>query len=84
MVFTLLKSRIGMTNTQAKKFCTVTFVRKARIYCVSLTTDRECKKDGKQCYRVKDKELFKKTFNKEFSKLFDKNEEHDEDIFLAL
>lgn len=44
----------------------------------------KCKKDGKQCYRIKDKKLFKKTFHKEFSKLFDKNAEHDEDIFLAL
>lgn len=44
----------------------------------------KCKKDGKQCYKIKDKELFKKTFHKEFSKLFEKNDEHDEDIFLAL
>ena len=43
-----------------------------------------CKKDGKQCYRVKDKELFKKTFQKEFSKLFNEKLEHSEDIFLAL
>lgn len=44
----------------------------------------KCKKDGKQCYKIKDKELFKKTFHKEFSKLFKENDEHDEDIFLAL
>ena len=44
----------------------------------------KCKKDGNQCYRIKDKELFKKIFHKEFSKLFDRNAEHDEDIFLAL
>ena len=44
----------------------------------------KCKKDGKQCYRIKDKELFRKTFQKEFSKLFDENDGHDEDIFLAL
>ncbi|WP_187146523.1 winged helix-turn-helix transcriptional regulator [Nitrosopumilus maritimus] len=44
----------------------------------------KCKKDGKQCYRVKDKELFKKTFKKEFTKLFDEKLEHSEDIFLAL
>ncbi|MEM3172166.1 MAG: winged helix-turn-helix domain-containing protein [Candidatus Nitrosotenuis sp.] len=41
-------------------------------------------RDGKVCYRVKDVELFKKTFKKELSKLFDKNIEHAEDIFLAL
>ena len=44
----------------------------------------KCKKDGKDCYRVKDKELFKKTFQKEFSKLFNEKTEHAEDIFLAL
>ena len=42
------------------------------------------KKNGKTCYKVKDKELFKKTFHKEFSKLFDNKTEHSEDIFLAL
>lgn len=44
----------------------------------------KCKKDGKECYRVKDKELFKKTFQKEFKKLFNEKTEHAEDIFLAL
>ena len=44
----------------------------------------KCKKDGKQCYKIKDKKLFKKTFQKEFSKLFNENIGHDEDIFLAL
>ena len=44
----------------------------------------KCKKDGKPCYRVIDKELFKKIFHKEFSKLFSEKTEHAEDIFLAL
>ena len=44
----------------------------------------KCKKNGKQCYKIKDKKLFKKTFQKEFSKLFDEKTEHAEDIFLAL
>ncbi|MEM4377603.1 MAG: winged helix-turn-helix transcriptional regulator [Candidatus Nitrosotenuis sp.] len=44
----------------------------------------KCVLNDKVCYRVKDVELFKKTFKKEFSKLFDKNIEHAEDIFLAL
>lgn len=44
----------------------------------------KCKKNGKQCYKVKDKELFKNTFQKEFSKLFNEKAEHAEDIFLAL
>ena len=44
----------------------------------------KCKRNGKNCYRVKDKKLFKKTFDKEFSKLFKEHDEHSEDIFLAL
>ena len=44
----------------------------------------KCKKNGKQCYKVKNRELFKKTFQKEFSKLFDEQTGHAEDIFLAL
>lgn len=44
----------------------------------------KCVQNDKVCYRVKDMELFKRTFKKEFSKLFDKNIEHAEDIFLAL
>lgn len=43
----------------------------------------KCKKNGRQCYKVKDKELFRKTFQKEFSKLFTRTG-HDEDIFLTL
>jgi len=44
----------------------------------------KCRKDGKQCYRVINKELLKKTFKKEFSKLLDDKFDHSEDIFLAL
>jgi predicted transcriptional regulator len=44
----------------------------------------KCKQNGKDCYRVKNRELLKKTFQKEFSKLFDEKLGHTEDIFLAL
>ena len=41
-------------------------------------------KNGKKVYRVKNKELLKKTLHKEFSKLFKDSLEHDEDIFLSI
>ena len=44
----------------------------------------KCKRNGKQCYRIKNWDLFKKTFHKEFKKLFNEKMEHAEDIFLAL
>lgn len=44
----------------------------------------KCEKDGKQCYRIKDKNLLKQIFKKEFAKLLDEKFEHSEDIFLAL
>jgi predicted transcriptional regulator len=44
----------------------------------------KCVQNDNVCYRVKNIELFKKTFKKELSTLFDKNIEHAEDIFLAL
>lgn len=44
----------------------------------------KCKQNGKECYRVKNIGLLKKTFQKEFSKLFDESLGHAEDIFLAL
>lgn len=44
----------------------------------------KCTQNGKECYRIKDRELFKKTLQKEFSRLFDDHMEHSEDIFLAL
>ncbi len=44
----------------------------------------KCRKDGRDCYRITDRELFKKTFKKEFASLFDEKAGHAEDIFLAL
>lgn len=44
----------------------------------------KCKLNGKQVYRIKNRDLFKKTFQKEFKKLFNEGMEHAEDIFLAL
>ena len=44
----------------------------------------KCKRDGKQCYRIKDKQQFLKTFHKQFKKLFNEKFEHAEDIYLAL
>lgn len=44
----------------------------------------KCKRNGKNCYRIKDKKRFIETFQKQFKKLFDDKFEHAEDIFLAL
>jgi len=44
----------------------------------------KCKMDGRYCYRIKDRDLFKKTFADKFARLFDETAEHAEDIFLAL
>ena len=44
----------------------------------------KCKREGKNCYRIKDREQFRKTFHQQFKKLFDDKFEHAEDIFLAL
>ena len=41
-------------------------------------------KNGKQVYRVKNKDVLRRTLQKEFSKLFKDSFEHDEDVFLAL
>ena len=41
-------------------------------------------KNGRQVYRVRNKNLLRKTLEKEFSKIFKKSFEHDEDVFLAL
>jgi predicted transcriptional regulator len=41
-------------------------------------------KNQKKIYRVKNKELLRKTLHKEFSKLFHDSMEHDEDVFLSI
>ena len=41
-------------------------------------------KDRKRVFRIKNKELLRKTLHKEFSKLFHDSMEHDEDVFLSI
>ena len=41
-------------------------------------------KNKKKVFRVKNKELLRKTIHKEFSKLFHDSMDHDEDVFLSI
>jgi predicted transcriptional regulator len=41
-------------------------------------------KNRRKVFRVKNKELLRKTLHKEFSKLFHDSMEHDEDVFLSI
>jgi len=41
-------------------------------------------KNQKKVFRVKNKELLRKTLHKEFSKIFHDSMEHDEDVFLSI